>query len=56
MITHTIQSYSGWSEISDYESDETTVTLINNKKEKVIEFNYPQFTKEDFDNFRKLLI
>ena len=49
---YTIQSYQGWDKIADYESDETTVTLLNERVEIEAEFNYPQFTKADFDHFR----
>lgn len=39
--------------IVDYESDETTVTLIDENDNKIIEFNFPKFTYSDFINFKK---
>ncbi len=51
-VNYTIQSYQGWNKIADYESDETTVTLLNEIGQIEAEFNYPQFTKADFDHFR----
>jgi hypothetical protein len=52
MKNNTIQAFKKWDEIVDYESDETTVTLLNKKGKKVAEFNYPRFTKHDFDFFK----
>lgn len=49
---YTIENFKGWLDIVDYESDETTVTLINSQKKKIAEFNYPRFTQEDFDRFK----
>ena len=51
-VNYTIESYQGWTRIADYESDETTVTLLNEIGQIEAEFNYPQFTKADFDYFR----
>lgn len=52
MTNNTIETFKGWADIVDYESDETSVTLINTKYEKVAEYGYSRFTKEDFDRFR----
>lgn len=53
MITkYTLESFQRWDEIEDYESDETTVTLLNSKGEAIAEFNFPKFTKDDFDQFK----
>ena len=51
MINNTIDTFSEWADIVDYESDETSVTLINSKGERVVEYGYSRFTKEDFDRF-----
>ncbi len=52
MIDNTLESFQEWDDIIDYESTETTVVLINNKQKKVAKFNYPKFTKADFEFFR----
>lgn len=54
MIDNTLESYKNWSKVSDYESDENTVTLLDKKGNKLIEFNYPKFTKDDFDYFKNI--
>lgn len=51
MINNTIDTFTGWANIIDYESDETSVTLINAKGEKVAEYGYSRFTKDDFERF-----
>lgn len=53
MIRNTLDDFNWWSEIVDYESDETTVTLIDENDNKIIEFNFPKFTYSDFINFKK---
>ena len=52
MINNTIETFTDWLNIADYESDETSVTLINNKGEEVIEYGFSRFTKDDFERFR----
>ncbi len=52
MLNNTIDTFTGWAEIVDFESDETSVTLINSKNEKVAEYGYSRFTKEDFIRFK----
>lgn len=52
MINNTIDTFTGWADIVDYESDDTSVTLINAKGEKVAEYGYSRFTENDFDRFR----
>lgn len=39
MINNTIETFTAWHEIVDYESDETSVILINAKGEKVADSN-----------------
>ena len=34
MINNTIETFTGWAEIVDYDSDETSVTLINTRVKK----------------------
>jgi hypothetical protein len=52
MENHTLQAFQRWDEVTEYESDETSVTLLNSKGEAVAEFNYHKFTKYDFDFFK----
>lgn len=52
MTSNTIQAFDLWDEVADYESDETTVTLLDEKGEAIAEFNYPEFTNADFINFK----
>jgi len=52
MEINTLQSFDRWNEVEYYESDETTVTLFNAKKEAIAEFNYPWFTAADFVSFK----
>jgi len=52
MINNTIDNFTEWVDIIDYESDENSVTLINSKLEKVAEYGYSRFTNEDFEHFR----
>lgn len=52
MVDNTIDTFAGWNEIVDYESDETTVILINTKGEKVVEFGYSRFTREDYNRYK----
>ncbi|MEE9451043.1 MAG: hypothetical protein V3V72_13420 [Ignavibacteriaceae bacterium] len=52
MINNTLEAFQKWNDITDYESDEITVTLINNEGKKEAEFNYPKFTKADFEYFK----
>lgn len=53
MENHTLQSFQRWNEVEDYESDETTVTLLDSKGKAISEFNYPGFTRKDFDRFKQ---
>lgn len=53
MVDNTIYTFNGWADIVDFESDETSVTLINSKGDKVVEYSYSRFTQEDFDRIRK---
>lgn len=48
----TLKSFKYWNSIVDYESDVDTVTLLDKNKTPIVEFNYPKFTKEDFDHFK----
>jgi len=48
MINNTLGAYDNWSNVADYESDETTVTLLDVNGIALVEFNYPGFTDEDF--------
>jgi len=52
MANNTIDTFTAWADIVDYESGETSVTLINAKGEKVAEYGYSRFTKDDFERFR----
>lgn len=52
MEKHTLGSFERWDEIEDYESDETSVTLLNSNGEAIAEFNFPRFTKSDLDYFK----
>ena len=52
MIDNTLNSFNLWCDISDYESDETSVVLIDKFGHMVAEFNYPKFTKQDFDYYK----
>lgn len=52
MEKHTLESFERWHEVEDYESDETTVTLLGGRGEPIAEFNYPKFTKDDFNYFK----
>lgn len=52
MINNTIETFTKWADIVDYESDETSVTLINTNNEKVAEYGYSRFTNDDFERFR----
>lgn len=51
MINKTLETFDKWNEVSDYESDKTTVSLLNDKGEIIAEYNYSEFTKTDFDYF-----
>ena len=48
----TIQSFSKWPKVVDYESDETTVTLFGANGKALAEFNYPMFTRADFERLK----
>lgn len=52
MIDNTLESFKGWDEVFDYGSDETSVTLLDKKGKPIAKFNYPKFTKADFDKFK----
>jgi len=51
MKNFTINTFENWDLIDDYESDETTVTLLS-KGVIIAEFGYGGFTKSDFDRFK----
>jgi hypothetical protein len=53
MKDYTLNSFIHWDKVVDYSSDETNVTLIGKRSKKLGEFNYPKFTKADFDFFKK---
>lgn len=52
MRNNTIETFTGWSDIVDYESDDTSVILINSQRKKVVEYGYPGFTMADFERLR----
>lgn len=52
MIDNTLENFSGWDEVDDYESDERSVTLLNEKKEPIAKFSYPRFTRQDFEYYK----
>ncbi len=52
MKNNTIQAFTKWDKVYDYESDEATVTLLGKNKGKIAEFNYFRFTKADFDYYK----
>jgi hypothetical protein len=49
---NTIESFNEWNDVVDYESDATSVTLLGKRRKKIASFNYPKFTKEDYDRLR----
>ncbi len=53
MVNNSIDSFTRWDEIVDYESDQHSVVLTNAKGEKVAEYGYGGFTKADFDYFKE---
>jgi len=52
MKNNTLDAYKGWSKVADYESDATTVTLLNKTGKPIAEFNYPEFTASDFFRYK----
>lgn len=52
MENHTLDNFKNWNLVNDYSSDNTTVTLLDKDNNQIAEFNYPEFTKEDFHNFK----
>lgn len=52
MENHTLQLFQRWNEVEDYESDETSVILINSNGDAIAQFNFPKFTKDDLDYFK----
>lgn len=52
MIDFTLNNFTNWDDVVDYNSDETNVTLIGQNGVILGEFNYPKFTKVDFDFFK----
>jgi hypothetical protein len=51
MKNNTLAAFEEWDSITDYESDERSVILYRGSI-KVAEFNYPNFTREDFIYFK----
>ncbi|AGO49600.1 hypothetical protein Phi4:1_gp187 [Cellulophaga phage phi4:1] len=51
MINNTLDAYNNWGNVADYESDETTVTLLDKNGVALAEFNYPKFTSTDFERY-----
>jgi len=54
MINYTLQSFPNWNLVEDYESTFDIVTLLDSNKNELGTFNYPTFTREDFDYFKTL--
>ena len=52
MKDYTIDTFNLWDQIVDYESDETSVILINAKGEKVAKFGYGGFDQGDFERYK----
>ena len=52
MIDNTLKVYGNWVNVADYEADESTVTLLDKNGVALAEFNYPKFTKVDFNQFK----
>jgi hypothetical protein len=56
MINNTLDAYNNWGNVADYESDETTVTLLDKDGTTLAEFNYPKFTADDFERYTSTCI
>ena len=52
MINNTLEAYDNWGNVEDYESDELVVTLFDKNGVALAEFNYPKFTRAEFDYFK----
>lgn len=52
MKDNRLESYKRWDKVADYESDCDTVALLNDKGKAVAEFNYPGFTRKEFELFK----
>ena len=52
MIDNTIEAFNEWDNVIDYESDEDTVTLLDENKTPIAKFNYPRFTMKDFIRYK----
>jgi len=54
MTKYTLESFGKWSEVSDYESDETTVVLLDSKGGAIAEFSACRFTLDSFNYFKSI--
>jgi hypothetical protein len=47
-----IESFKDWNKVTDYESDDQSVILFDNKGKKLAEIGYGGFTKADLERFK----
>ncbi len=52
MENNTIETFDKWNIITDYESNEHKVTLIDKDGNNIAEFGYSRFEQEDFIYFK----
>ncbi|MEQ9393279.1 MAG: hypothetical protein RLO03_13835 [Balneola sp.] len=53
-IDYTLDSFTNWKDVFDYESDETTVSLLDKTGKRLATFNFPKFLQADFDEYKNL--